>query len=599
MTAAVDQNREIEQLKTLLFQMETARLDTLETDVASLQRYVGGADRLETATADVLVAALARAEVNRPRELANAIAPSVVSAIRSEIRNSRDLMVDALYPITGRMVSAAVANAFRELVAFLEQRINALTSSQLWTGRIKSLVTGRPISEFVLTAGTPRVNRMLLIERGNGLLVADWTREETSGESTDLLSAMVAAILEFSVQALTGEGSLQKLDLGGREIVLRASPRFILAAECFGPLRPSGEARIDTLFFDAIESINGGSECDGAMLASLAASFETDAAPKQDRRGKTALLALVALAVGGLAWLGGTSVTRTMLEWRVGAALEQLSAGQPLLASFPLRLEFDHRDRSVSVLGVEPSAVEIAPVVDALATAAEPYRIVNRIGVVPGLEEPAALRAEVAALRAEIEATRGEIAEAAVARDRQYERLRDDLRGSIAKEARLSGQRHAELSGKHDRLRDTVAVETESRNRQFAELSSIADGPAQRLDRFMASTAIFFGSGDTFADGGEADRQIRRLAALLAGNDLRIRLVGHTDESGSERANRMVARRRADLVMQQLLSLGIARERLFVVSRSASTPITDGAGTAGGENRRVTFENVFQTEVAR
>ncbi|WP_210235386.1 hypothetical protein, partial [Mesorhizobium sp. M8A.F.Ca.ET.197.01.1.1] len=106
-------------------------------------------------------------------------------------------MVDALYPITGRLVSAAVANAFKELVARLEQRLNALTSMELWIGRIKSLATGRPISEFVLAnASPPRVNRLLMIERGNGRLVADWKREGISDERADLLSAMVAAILE-------------------------------------------------------------------------------------------------------------------------------------------------------------------------------------------------------------------------------------------------------------------------------------------------------------------------------------------------------------------------------------------------------------------
>ncbi|MEF8393947.1 hypothetical protein U9Y93_25290, partial [Escherichia coli] len=98
------------------------------------------------------------------------IAPVVVSAIRSEIKNSREQMIEALYPIVGRLVSAAVANAFREVVASLEQRINALTSAQLWVGRIKSLATGRPISEFVLADSPPRVNRLLIIERGNGRL---------------------------------------------------------------------------------------------------------------------------------------------------------------------------------------------------------------------------------------------------------------------------------------------------------------------------------------------------------------------------------------------------------------------------------------------
>jgi len=613
MALAVDQNREIQQLKSLLFQMEAERLDALETEVASLQQYVGASDRLEAATADILVAALERAEVERPRELANAIAPSVVSAIRSEIKNSRDLMVDALYPITGRLVSAAVANAFKELVAFLEQRLNALTSTELWIGRAKSLATGRPISEFVLVDSTPpRVNRLLFIERGAGLLISDWKREEIANEGADLLSAMVAAILEFSVQALAGEGNLQKLDFGGRELVLRASPRFILAAECVGPLRPSDDARINTLFFDAIESINEDATYDRAKLASLAASFEvaSSSPKKKNRRGKLILFAFVALVAAGLAWLAGMFVTRTMLERRTHAALEQLAGEQPLLASFPLQLNFDHGNQTLSVSGIEPSQVNIAPLVDALAKAAAPYRVVDRIGIVPGLEQPAALRADVAAvqqslarMQASIDETRSAIAVETGARDRQVAALSDELRGAIAAETKSRDEQIAGLreqyTGLQDEMRGAIAAEAQSRNQQYAGLQSIVDGPAGRLGRFMASTAIFFGDGEKFADDAQAGQQIGELAALLADNDLRVRIVGHADESGSDRANKVLARKRAEQVMQRLASLGIEPSRLFVVSRSASMPISDSAGVTNEENRRVTFENVFRTEASQ
>lgn len=638
MTSAVGQNREIEQLKTLLFQPEAARLEALGADVALLQQYIGNPDRLEAATADILVAALERAEVSRPRELANVIAPSVVSAIRSEIRNSRDLMVEALYPITGRLVSAAVANAFKELVARLEQRLNALTSTELWVGRVKSLATGRPISEFVLAnASPPRVSRLLMIERGNGRLVADWKREAIPDERADLLSAMVAAILEFSVQALAGEGNLEKLDFGGREIVLRASPRFILAAECIGPLRPVDDARINSLFFDTIEGMDG--DCDTATLASLAASIEADASldRKPRRGGKVVLLVLAALVAAGLAWLAGVYLTRTMLERRTNDTLHDLVGKQPLLQSFPLRLDFDHGNRSVSVSGIEPSQVEVAPLVGALAKAAAPYRIVDRIGVVPGMEPSAALRADVDAVRqslagiqASIDGTRQSVAElqrsladlqksggetgnaitkqqqslaslqksvgeagAAIAEQRQslagLQARIDETRGSSAREL----QSLASLQARVDETRAAIAEETRSRNQQYEALRSVADSPAERLDRFMASTAIFFGTADAFADGKEADRQIRELAGLLEGNDVRIRVVGHADDTGTDSINHVVARKRADQVVRALTSLGIEPSRLFVVSRSSSVPISDVPSEG---NRRVTFENVFRAE---
>ncbi|MEW6642249.1 MAG: OmpA family protein [Pseudomonadota bacterium] len=568
MGAAAGQNREIEQLRALLFQPEAARLQTLEGNVASLQKYVGTSDRLETATAEILVAALERAEIDRPRELANAIAPLVVSAIRSEIRNSREQMIDALYPITGRLVSAAVANSFKELISFIEQRINALTSTELWIGRVKSLVTGRPISEFVLAASKPpRVDRLLIIERGNGRLIADWKREGIVDERADLLSAMVAAILEFSVQALAGEGNLRTLDFGGRAVVLRESPRFILAAECIGALRPADDARINSLFFDAIEAIDRGSTADAAMLTALAAAIETypSSGKTASRRGRTVLFALLAVGFAALAWQVVTFAKRSLLENRAHAALERLAAEQPLLASFPLRLSFDHRQQNLSVSGIEPSQVQVAPVIEGLAQAAAPYRIVNRIGVLPGLETAATLRADIAAMQQSVAAAQTAIA---------------DTRAAITADAKSRDQQYARLS------------------EQYARLQSVVDRPAERLNRLIASAAIFFANGDEFLNSDEAERQIRDLAGVLEGNDLRVRIVGYADETGSEAGNKILGRKRVEQVMRRVAALGIAPSRLFAVSRSASSPITDRVGVSIGGNRRVTFENVFQTEVA-
>lgn len=580
MAAAAGQNREIEQLKTLLFQPEATRLSSLEADLDSLQRYVGNSDRLETATAGILVEALERAEVNRPRELASAIAPVVVSAIRSEIKNSREQMIEALYPIVGRLVSAAVANAFREVVASLEQRINALTSAQLWVGRIKSLATGRPISEFVLADSPPQVNRLLIIERGNGRLIADWKRDATPDERADLLSAMVAAILEFSVQALAGEGNLQTLDFGGRQIALRASPRFILAAECLGPLRPADNARINSLFFDAIERIDRGADCDGPMLASLAAAIETDDTPPRiaGRRGKVILFGVLAAVLALLLWLAATSVSRSLFERRTHAALDQLAAKQPLLATFPLRLDFDHGKASVAVTGIEPSQLETAPLIDALAAAAAPYRIVNRIGLVSAPDQLAASQASIAESLKRLQASL------------------DQMREAMSAQAKSGDQKIAGLTAQYDKLGEQYAKLGE----QFTKLQSVADGPTARLDRFISSTAIFFANNsDEVLYNDQAEQQLRELAGLLANSDLKIRVVGYADQSGTEGTNKTLGRKRAEQVQRRLTALGVDPSRLILVSRAAAMPITDRLDATVGGNRRVAFETVYRGEVAR
>ncbi|TPL32472.1 OmpA family protein, partial [Mesorhizobium sp. B2-4-6] len=393
---------------------------------------------------------------------------------------------------------------------------------------------------------------------------------------------------------------------------------FILAAECIGPLRPADNDRINSLFFDTIESMDRGLDCDAAMLAALAASIEAGpAAEPEPRRGaKVVLFVLAALVAAGLAWLASVYLTRTVLERRANDALQELAGKEPLLESFPLRLDFDHRNRSVSVSGIEPSQVQTAPLVDALAKAAAPYRVVGRIGVVPGTEQLAALSADIDALRqsvtglqagidenrqaiaelrqslADVQTSAGETGKA-VAGQRQ---ALAGLQARIDQTRGLSEEALQSLAGLRagiDETRAAIAGETKSRNQQYDALQSIADSPAERLNRFMASTAIFFGNADTFADDKAADQQFRDLAGLLAGNDLRIRVVGHADDTGTDVANRTVARKRADQVVRRLTALGIEPSRLFVVSRSSSLPISDVPSEG---NRRVTFETVFRAE---
>ncbi len=55
-------------------------------------------------------------QVNDDEALVATLNPVMADAISTSIRDSRDDMIEALYPITGRLVSKAVAEAMRDLV---------------------------------------------------------------------------------------------------------------------------------------------------------------------------------------------------------------------------------------------------------------------------------------------------------------------------------------------------------------------------------------------------------------------------------------------------------------------------------------------------
>ena len=90
--------------------------------------------------------------------------------------------------------------------------------------------------------------------------------------------------------------------------------------------------------------------------------------------------------------------------------------------------------------------------------------------------------------------------------------------------------------------------------------------------------------------------QLEQLSQALRSPGLdknRIMLIGHTDTIGSEHANLMLSRRRAEGVKWALVAKGIPASRLMTEGRGMTEPVESNATDYGrAKNRRVTVVNV-------
>lgn len=79
--------------------------------------------------------------------------------------------------------------------------------------------------------------------------------------------------------------------------------------------------------------------------------------------------------------------------------------------------------------------------------------------------------------------------------------------------------------------------------------------------------------------------------ALSESADARVRVSGHTDSKGAEIYNQALSERRANAVVEYLVSLGVSRSRLDPTGAGESQPVTDNATRDGrARNRRVELE---------
>jgi outer membrane protein OmpA-like peptidoglycan-associated protein len=113
---------------------------------------------------------------------------------------------------------------------------------------------------------------------------------------------------------------------------------------------------------------------------------------------------------------------------------------------------------------------------------------------------------------------------------------------------------------------------------------------AKQTDRGMMLTlgnVLFDTNGDTLKPG--ADEMVSRLSQFLQNHpDIKVRIEGFTDATGSDDYNEALSQRRAQAVATALESRGIPSERLQVVGRGKSAPVAGNDTSAGRQqNRRV------------
>ncbi len=554
---------ELDRLKRLLLQPETDRLDAVETRVEALDQRVGTPDRLESATSEILVEAFRKAEIARHRELAGAVAPVVVAAIRNEIKNSKDMMVEALYPITGRLVTAAVANAFRDLVADLNERIDRSLSTRHWRLRFQSIVTGRPISELALAeAQRPELRRLLLLERGSGRLIASWHADGEEDAQSELVSGLIAAITEFASSVYGARsGELRTLDLGEARVFLRGAPVYLVAAECAGALKPEHEREIDDAFLSLVSRVDHAPDAAQDALAQMAQTLFRQPAARE-RKSSLPLVLIVAALAGLAVWWASGPILRAMHERRIDAAFAQAIAAHPELQAFPLRASVDHAARVVTLAGLAPSDASADAVAVAIRSAASPYSVsahTASVGAVAQLQDMRRREDELGRQLSAIEAGLAAATSRAAAASAQTEKAANALRDEIGT-----------LSQK------LAALET-----------ATARTPRERTEALLARTAIYFARLDEYQDSALAERRAADIAAALKGNDLKLRVVGNVDATGGDRRNVVIAQSRADAVAALVVARGVDKARVRALTR-----VTQSGGVSSGDvrDRRVTFE---------
>nr|HPO56060.1 OmpA family protein [Ignavibacteriaceae bacterium] len=91
----------------------------------------------------------------------------------------------------------------------------------------------------------------------------------------------------------------------------------------------------------------------------------------------------------------------------------------------------------------------------------------------------------------------------------------------------------------------------------------------------------------------ESFTELNRLGKILKESDLKVEIGGHTDSRGSDKANLELSKKRAQSVVDYLVSVGVKKENLIAKGYGETKPVSVTDTEEGyAQNRRVEFKFV-------
>ena len=167
----------------------------------------------------------------------------------------------------------------------------------------------------------------------------------------------------------------------------------------------------------------------------------------------------------------------------------------------------------------------------------------------------------------------------------QVNKLNGEL-GEAQQEGTRLNNRVSELE---QQLADAEAAAKENNGND--ELDAVINGVSDDNVAFRALPFSVLFENDSYGISPSQMEKIEAVAQVMKDNpELRISVVGYCDYTASEEYNQQLSERRAEVVKEQLMRLGVSESRLTSYGKGKTTAFGD---IKSGVNRRVSFYRVI------
>jgi len=232
----------LEILKDILFTDDREYAEKITERIALLEQTINEQKNLSNKVNPIIENQLKEFTESIPSTLG----PTITATLKEEIRINKDDIVDALFPILGKMIKKYIAQEIK----LLSEKINNQLSAKGWKRKFKSWFGGVKEEDLILSElSSATIEQVLLIEKDTGILTASYSKTKTMDE--EMISGMLTAIKTFVEDAFNQKNqNLELIEYELYQIHLQSFVNYYIAVIISGNYTLTSKNKVQDLIFN-------------------------------------------------------------------------------------------------------------------------------------------------------------------------------------------------------------------------------------------------------------------------------------------------------------------------------------------------------------
>lgn len=190
------------------------------------------------------------------KDIPTRLGPVITNTLKQEIANSKDAVVEAMYPIMGQMIKKYIASELKRISEEVNTKVNDAVSFDTFKRKFRAWFSGSSESEVLLSElDKPVINEIFAIQKGSGILFGSYS--PNSLVDKDMVSGMLTAIKSFVEDAFQGGSqNLESIDYELYSIHVQNFHSYYIAVVISGTYTNAFENKLENSLLKASKSLS-------------------------------------------------------------------------------------------------------------------------------------------------------------------------------------------------------------------------------------------------------------------------------------------------------------------------------------------------------